>query len=80
MFILAKSVKGKEFFYSRSGAIEIPKSWNDEKVKTLIDGLNKYFKLDEKETYFKHEIDQYDSVFPDYKAYKRNGKIKLKRI
>lgn len=80
MIILAKSVKGKEFLYSRGGAVEIPGSWKEDKINLLIDGLNKHFKLSNDETYYKHEIDQYSGILPDYKAYTRNGDFKLKSI
>ncbi len=80
MIILAKSVKNKEFLYSRYNAIEIPKSWSDEKINGLIDGLNKYFKLSDDYTYHKHVIDQYDLIEPDYKAYSHKGTLKIKRI
>jgi hypothetical protein len=80
MKILAKTIKGKEFMYSRNGAVQIPESWNDAKVAAFINGINKHFKVAENETYHPYNIDQYDSVFPDYKATYRQGKAKLIRI
>ena len=80
MKILAKTIKGKEFMYSRNGAVQIPESWNDTKVKTFIEGLNKYFNVAESETYYPYTIDKYDSVYPVYKAACRKGKATLTRI
>jgi hypothetical protein len=58
----------------------IPKTWKQDKINMLIDGLNKHFNVDEQHTYHKHEIDEYDCIEPDYKAYTRNGNFKLKSI
>ena len=80
MIILAKSIKGQEFLYSRSGVVVIPKSWKQDKINIIIDVLNKHFKLSEQYTYHKHEIDEYSMVWPDYKAYSRNGNFKIKSI
>ena len=80
MKILAKTIKGKEFLYSRNGAVQIPESWSDAKVNAFIDGINKHFRVAENETYHPYKIDQYDLVFPDYKAAYRQGKATLTRI
>lgn len=80
MIILAKSVKNKEYLYSRAGAVEIPKSWSDEKINAAIEGLNKFFELSDEYTYYKHEVDIYDGILPDYKVYVRDGRFKIKSI
>lgn len=77
MKVLARSQKGKEFFYSRKDVIQIPKSWNEKKVNAFIDGLNRFFKLPENETYYPHMVDRYDNIFPAYKATCRKGATKL---
>ena len=78
--ILARTMRGKEFLYSRNKAVEIPATWDGDSLKTFINGLNKHFKLPESETYFRYEIDQYDRTIPEYKAYKYRGQYRIKRI
>lgn len=80
MIILAQAIKGKEFIYSRNKAIEIPRSWNSEKVSELITNLNTFFNLPDDKTYHRYEIDQYDLIFPVYKAYTKKGNVYLKHI
>jgi len=78
--ILAKTIKGREFIYSRYAAVQIPESWKQNKVSAFIDGLNKHFNVRENETYYAYMIDKYDSVLPEYRAAYRQGRATLTRI
>lgn len=78
--ILAKTRKGKEFMYSRHGAIEYPKTWDKKKIETAIKALNEYFNLPDTQTYYAYIIDQWSGVYPEYKLFIYKGSMKLKTI
>ena len=80
MKVLAKTLIGKEFLYSRNNAIQIPDNWNNSRIESTIQGINKHFNVKDNETYYLYEIDKYDNVYPDYKAFYRQGKISITRI
>ena len=79
MLILAVSEKGKEYTYQRANIVRVPSSWSKRNIGLTIDGLNRFFKLEETRTYYPHQIDQYSSVFPAYAVTIRNGNIIIKR-
>ena len=79
MLILAVSEKGKEYTYQRANVVRVPSSWSKRNLELTIDGLNRFFKLEETRTYYPHQIDQYSSVFPAYAVTIRNGNIIIKR-
>ena len=60
MFVVAKSLKGKEFFYVASSAHAVPKT----SAKKICDDLNSVnYDLNEKYVWHVHEVDQYDNAF-----------------
>lgn len=80
MFIISKTIKGKEFLYSKdfmiacsseNQAIKLSKHLNENNHLSLNE-----FKLKDNELWFTYEIDQYDSD-PSYKVKKTKGKITL---
>ena len=78
MFILAKSEKGKEFFYNAKSARKVSKA----SAKTICDALNKIgWNLKENEVWHIHEVDKYDIAY-EYGMFQsftiRNGVIKAK--
>lgn len=80
MFIISKTIKGKEFIYSTKYSI-LCKS--KKQAKQLADFLNKNnedtignFKLKENETWWVYEIDKYDAP-PRYRLSTTKNKIKI---
>ena len=81
MFIISKTIKGKEFVYSNKYSILCK---NESQAHKLAEHLNTYnedtmgdFKLKENETWFVYEIDDYDYP-PRYKVTQTKGKITLR--
>ena len=78
MLILAKSVKGQEFLYSKRSAHKVPKTSADK----ICEALNKInYDLKNGETWFKHEVTNYDDayIFAETQAF-RVSKGTLKEI
>lgn len=80
MFIVSKTLKGKEFVYSNKYSILCK---NEEEAKKLSEHLNKYndsaigdFKLKDNEIWYVYEIDKYDTR-PTYKLKCAKNKISL---
>lgn len=80
MFIISKTIKGKEFVYSKAFMIACS---SDTQAQTLAKHLNENnentlgtFKLKDNETWFVYEIDKYDTE-PRYKVKTTRGKISL---
>ena len=77
MTIVAKSVKGQEFFYNAKSAHKVSKASAKEICKALND--YKYELYDDNEVWFVHEVDKYDNAFgyAEYQAFtRRNGAIR----
>ena len=80
MFIVAKTIKGKEFIYSNNFSILCK---NKDQAEKLASHLNKNnetasekFKLKENEIWYVYEIDKYDSV-PMFKLKNTKNKITI---
>lgn len=81
MFIISKSIKGKEFLYSTKYSILCS---SEKQAKQLAQHLNDNnetsrgdFKLKDNEVWYVHEIDKYDTP-PHYKLCSTKGKISIK--
>lgn len=83
MYIVSKTIKGKEFIYSNmysilcdneTQAIKLAKHLNDNNDKTIND-----FKLKDNEIWHTYEIDKYDTK-PRYKLIQTKNKISIKEI
>ena len=80
MFIISKTIKGKEFLYSKRHSILCK---NEKQAKELSDFLNSHndttlgnFKLKENEIYHVYEIDEYDTI-PMYRLKSTKNKISI---
>ena len=78
MLVLAKSVKGKEYFYNPRSAHRV----SARSAETIRDICNKYkFQLNDNETWHIHEIDKYDTAY-NYAEFQqftiRNGIVTAK--
>lgn len=76
MLVLAISTKGHEFFYDARTAHKVSKA-AAEKIRDIC---NEYkFRLKDGETWFLHEVDQYDTAY-EYAQFQkftiRNGIVK----
>ena len=80
MFIISKTIKGKEFVYSRNYTIlcnsvdqakQLAKHLNEHNDSTVGD-----FKLKENEIWYVYEIDKYDTA-PRYKLKNTKGRISI---
>lgn len=80
MKILAKTLRGREFMYSRKNVVQVPETWSNERVIKTIEGLNKYFNVTNQETYHAYVVDRYDNIYPNYKALYRNNRVQIIRI
>ena len=83
MFIISKTIKGKEFVYSnkysilcknKEEAMQLAKHLNEHNDSTIGD-----FKLKENEIWHCYEIDKYDSQ-PRYKLVNTKGKISIREV
>ena len=81
MYIISKTIKGKEFVYSNRYSILCK---NEEQAKMLAEHLNNHneetigdFKLKDNEIWWVYEIDKYDTP-PYYKVSSTKGKIAIK--
>ena len=83
MFIISKTIKGKEFVYSNKYSILCKNKEQAEKVAEFLNKNNEntteYFKLKGNEIWWVYEIDKYDTP-PRYKLTINKGKIKLREI
>lgn len=78
MLVLAKSVKGKEYFYNPRSAHRV----SARSAETIRDICNEYkFQLNDNETWHIHEIDKYDTAY-NYAEFQqftiRNGIVTAK--
>lgn len=80
MFIISKTIRGKEFLYSKRHSILCK---NEKQAKELRDFLNSHndtslgdFKLKENEIYHVYEIDKYDTI-PMYRLKSTKNKISI---
>lgn len=80
MFIVSKTVKGKEYLYSNKHSILCK---NKEQANQLASFLNKNnntsisdWKLKDNELYWVYEIDQYDNI-PKYRLKSTKNKISI---
>ena len=83
MFIISKTIKGKEYSYSSRHTILCN---NEKQARMLADFMNKHndtvigdFKLKDNETWYTYEIDEYDTP-PKYKLSCVRGKIAIKEV
>ena len=82
MFIISKTIKGKEFMYSNKYSILCN---SQKQAQALARFLNEHndtalndFKLKDNELWYVYEIDQYDTA-PQYKISQTKGKISIKK-
>lgn len=76
MKIVAKSIEGQEFFYSKKSAHKVPNASASIICKALNDAK---YKLNDGEVWFVHDIDKYDSAYEyaETQAFsRRNGAIR----
>lgn len=80
MFIISKTIKGKEFVYSKNYTILCK---NEKQARVLAKHLNEHndsaigdFKLKENELWFVYEIDKYDTT-PRYRLKVTKNKISI---
>lgn len=80
MFIISKTIKGKEFVYSKNYTILCK---NEKQARILAKHLNEhnessigYFKLKENEIWYVYEIDKYDTT-PRYKLKNTKGRVSI---
>ena len=80
MFIISKTIKGKEFIYSNKYSILCKSKEEAEKLASFMNTHNDStvdsFKLKENETWFSYEIDQYDTP-PRYRLKTTRNKISV---
>lgn len=80
MFIISKTIKGKEFIYSNKYSILCSGKEQAEKLASFMNTHNDStidnFKLKENETWFSYEIDQYDTP-PRYRLKTTRNKISV---
>ena len=80
MFIIAKTLKGKEFIYNNSTAILCKTKKQAEQVAEHLNTHNDttmgIFKLKDNEIYFVYKIDQYDKT-PPYRLKGTTNSIKI---
>ncbi len=81
MFIISKTLKGKEYVYSTKHSILCK---NEEQARKLASFMNEHnesatndFKLKDNETWYAYKIDKYDTA-PRYKLITTNRKISIK--
>jgi len=81
MFIIAKTLKGREYLYSTKQSILCT---NEQQARILAEHLNnnndttsELFKLKDGEVWFLYNIDQYDTP-PAYKLVRTKGKISVR--
>jgi hypothetical protein len=83
MFIISKTIKGKEFMYSKNCMIkcESKKQANFlcECMNVNNSSLNDDFKLKENELYYVYSIDKYDTQ-PNYRISIRKNKFYIVEI
>lgn len=78
MYIIAKSIKGQEFFYNLDSAHKVSKNASKKILKTLNDIK---WTLKDNEVWFIHEVDRYDNAYyTDKKFTLRKGVLKEKYI
>lgn len=75
MKVLAKAIKGQEFFYSARSARKV----SERSAKVILDIVNEYrFQLKENEVWHIYDVDQYDAAY-DYAQFQsftiRNGVV-----
>ena len=82
MFIISKTIKGKEYSYSSRHTI-LCKS--EKQARMLADFMNSHndtaigdFKLKDSETWYCYEIDEYDNE-PRYELVATKNKISIKK-
>lgn len=80
MFIISKTIKGKEFIYSNKYSILCFGKEQAEKLASFMNTHNDNtindFKLKDNETWFSYEIDQYDTP-PRYRLKTTRNKISV---
>ncbi len=81
MYIISKTIKGKEFVYSNKYSILCK---NEKQAQALAKFLNEHndtttenFKLKDNEIWHTYEIDKYDTE-PRYKIKETKGKISIR--
>ena len=73
MKVIAKAIKGQEFFYNARSARKV----SERSAKVILDIVNEYrFQLKENEVWHIYDVDQYDAAY-DYAQFQsftiRNG-------
>ena len=80
MFIISKTIEGKEFIYSTKYSILCKSEKEAEKLAEFLNTHNDSaigdFKLKDNEKWYKYEIDEYDTP-PRYKLKQVRGKISI---
>ena len=80
MFIVSKTVKGKEYLYSNRHSILCRDKEQAQKLSSFLNENNNNnigdFKLKDNELYFVYEIDQYDNI-PKYRLKSTKNKISI---
>ena len=78
MFIFAKSIKGKEFMYSKTYSVLCKSKKQAQQIADFMnlhnDTATKNWKLKDNEIWWVYKIDKYDNV-PLYKIKQTQGKI-----
>ena len=81
MFIISKTIKGKEYVYSTKHSILCKSKEQARKLAEFMNNNNNSaigdFKLKENEIWYVYEIDKYDTP-PRYKIGTTKGKISIK--
>ena len=83
MYIISKTIKGKEFVYYTKYSILCKNKQQAEKISTFLnehnDTANGLFKLQDQEVWHVYQIDKYDTP-PRYKVTNTKNKISIKEI
>ena len=80
MFIISKTIKGKEYLYSNKHSILCKNEKQAQQLASFLNNNNNDtigdFKLKDNELYYVYEIDQYDTQ-PRYKLKSTKNKISI---
>ena len=83
MYIISKTIKGKEFIYSTKYSILCKSKKQAEELATFLNNHDESatggFKLKENETWHVYQIDKY-STPPEYRISNTKGKISIKKL
>ena len=81
MFIISKTIKGKEYIYSKQHSVLCKNKAEAEKLADFMNSNNENaigdFKLKDGEVWYVYEIDKYDTP-PRYELSNTRGKISIR--